>query len=470
MATEKTVRSSSSPSEVLASMAAKHQLDLSSRQFAQHLDELDPLRRFRERFDYPKKGTLPSAKVEGAEAEEDCLYFSGFGLGLKPKQTDDYVQAQLNKWGTMGTGTFSADPIPAIYCDQYGRDVIGKLVGADPKCVTFMNGLSVNLHLLLVSFYQPTKERYKLLIEADAFSSDRYVVASQAKMRGFDPKDAVLEIGPRPGEHTIRTEDILKLLEKEGSSISVVCMSGVHSHTGQKFDMEVITKAAQAQGAYVGWDLAHAVANVELQLDKWGVDFACWGTYKYLNGGPGAIGGAYLNAKHINRDLQGPLLKGWWSNKESTRFEMRQECDTAEGIDAFRISMPPVLLMAAVKASLDIIEEATLDEMLKKQFLLTGYMEMLLKKEFGRDDKDGDDDADTLSISIITPEDPNQRGSHLTLVFSSPVQKINADLKARGVVCGVRMPNSMRVSPVPLYNSFSDVYNFINLLKDVVNR
>merc|ERR1711962_1216617 len=205
--------------------------------------------------------------------------------------------------------------LPAALCDRYGREELGRLVGAEPTSVTLMNGLSVNLNLLLLSFYQPTKDRYKILIEDHAFPSDRYAMKSQAALRGYDPAKSVIEVGPRTGEHTIRTEDILKILDEQGSSIAVVCLSGVQYYTGQKFDMGTITKHAQSKGCIVGWDLAHAIGNVDLQLDKWGVDFACWCTYKYLNSGPGCIGGAYVNRKHNNRNV--PNLNGWWSNNEN---------------------------------------------------------------------------------------------------------------------------------------------------------
>ncbi|XP_068209059.1 uncharacterized protein [Palaemon carinicauda] len=450
-----------SPAEELSSAAARRHVCVYVREFAKGMDEVDPLREFRQRFDYPKKGQLPNAKVSPMEADEDCLYFCGFSLGLKPKRVNTLVKEQLDRWAKMGSGTYQTNPNPTVLCDHIGREELGILVGADPKSVTSMNGLSVNLHLLLVSFYQPTRTRYKILIEKGAFCSDRYVMKTQAALRGFDPDEAILEVSPRPGEHLICTDDILQILEKEGNSICVVCLSGVQYYTGQKFDMELITRAAQAKGAYVGWDLAHAIGNVEICLDKWNVDFACWCSNKYLCGGPGGIGGAYLNSKHNNREAV--HLKGWWSNKDSTKFEMRQECDTAEGIDAFRIATPSPILVASLKPGLDLLCEAGMERILRKQFLLTGYLEMLIDKEFGT----GKDGKPPL-VTIATPRDPNQRGSQLSLIFSVPLQEVLSLLEARGVVCDIRHPSVMRVSPIPLYNSFSDVFDFVKILKEVI--
>ncbi|KAK7085033.1 hypothetical protein SK128_007461 [Halocaridina rubra] len=456
---DSTQKDSRCPKKVLTSLAYYHGVDLLSEEFAKIMDENDPLRHFRERFAFPKNGTLRGSDSNLVDEKSDCIYLCGNSLGLKPKKADEYMQAQLDKWANMGVEMHFEEPLPAALCDRYGREELGHLVGADPSCVTLMNGLSVNLHLLLLSFYQPTNIRYKILLEAHAFPSDRYAVRSQAELRGYNPDEAVIEVSTRPGEQTLRTEDILKVIEDEGESIAVVCMSGVQYYTGQKFDMELITKAAQERGCIVGWDLAHAIGNVELQLDKWNVDFACWCSYKYMNSGPGCIAGAYVNKRHNEREVS--HLKGWWSNKEVTRFQMKDECDTAVGVDAFRLCNPPPFLVALVKASLEIFEEAGMTNLLKKQFLLTGYLEHLINTYFHSGQ------LKAPSCIIITPDDVSQRGCQLSLIFSYPLQEIHKELQKRGVVCDVRLPNAMRVAPAPLYNSFRDVYRFIRILQEV---
>ncbi|XP_064107028.1 kynureninase-like [Macrobrachium nipponense] len=448
-----------SPLKVLSSIAYQHDADILSPEFAVIMDKMDPLRHFRERFTYPKNGTLPTVDKELVDPNEECVYLCGNSLGLKPRTADTYVQQQLDKWAETGVETHFVEPLPAATCDQYGKEEMGRLVGAKPSSVTLMNGLTVNLHLLMLSFYQPTNARYKILLEGHAFPSDRYAMKSQAKLRGFDPAEAVIEIHPRPNEHTIRTEDILKLLEQEGEKIAVVCMSGVQYYTGQKFDMGLITKAAHEKGCFVGWDLAHAVGNVELRLDDWDVDFACWCTYKYMNCGPGSLAGAYVNSKHNKRNTD--HLHGWWSNKEKTRFEMRDECDVADGVDSFKLCNPPPILVSLAKASLEIFDEAEMENLLKKQFLLTGYLEHLVKTQFSS----GQLDAPTATI--ITPEDTTQRGCQLSFTFSFPLKQIHKEIQKRGVVCDVRLPNVMRITPVPLYNSFLDVYKFIKILREV---
>lgn len=448
-----------SPREVLQALARKHNVDVLSLEFAKLMDSQDPLRSFRDRFCYPKNGALATVDPDLVDPKEECVYLCGNSLGLKPRTADTYMQEQLDKWANTGAELHFTEPLPAALCDQYGREEVGRLVGADPTSVILMNSLTVNLNLLMLSFYQPTPERYKILIEAQAFPSDRYAMVSQVELRGYNPKDAVLEIKPRPGEHTLRTADILQMLKEEGSSIAVVCLGGVQYYTGQKFDMEPITKAAQEQGCLVGWDLAHAVGNVPLHLDQWGVDFACWCTYKYLNSGAGSIGGAYVNKRHDTREA--PHLRGWWSNKETTRFFMFQECDVAPGVDSFRMSNPSPMMVALVKASLEIFEEAKMERLLQKQFLLTGYLELLIKTYLHSGQ------TQFPEVTIVTPDDVTQRGSQLSLSFSINLHEVHEEIQKRGVMCDVRRPSVMRIAPVPLYNSFYDVHRFIDILKDV---
>ncbi|XP_063614951.1 kynureninase-like [Penaeus indicus] len=451
----------SSPDVVLAARAARADVGFLSKGFAELLDLEDPLRDFRGRFDYPKKGALPDVKVEGEETAEECLYFSSLNLGLKPKEADSAVQTQLEKWGLLGVAAYGAKPLPIHVCDSFGTEMMCRLVGADPRSVALMNGLTVNLHLLFISFYQPTPQRYKILTEAAAFCSDMYAFRSQAEMRGYDPDDAVVEVSPREGEYTLRTEDIIKVIEEQGDTVAVVCMSGVQYYTGQKFDMQAITRAAQAAGALVGWDLAHAVGNVDLRLDEWGVDFAFWCSNKYLCSGPGAIGGAYVNGRHHGR--RAAHLKGWWSNRDSTRVEMRGECDTAEGAGAFRITTPSPILVAMACVSLQILDEARMQRMVEKQFLLTGFLEALLKRHFGGS-------GEEAPLRIITPEDPAQRGCQLSILFPAGAAKVHARLQERGVVCDLRAPRVLRVAPSPLYNSFTDVFTFVRVLLEVMKE
>lgn len=454
-----TKEQSTSPADVLRQLASKHGSDVFSEEFALWMDTQDPLRPLRERFAYPKKGTLSGVDPTLVDPTEDCLYLCGNSLGLKPRSADKSVMEQLNVWGDIAVEMHFEGQLPAALCDRYGREGLGRLVGADPECVVLMNGLTVNLHLLLVSFYKPTNTRYKILIEGHAFPSDRYAMASQAELRGYNPKDVVVELIPRSGEQTLRTEDILKVIKEQGPSIAVVCLSGVQYYTGQKFDMGRITKEAQEQGCLVGWDLAHAVGNVRLHLDDWGVDFACWCSYKYMNSGPGAIAGAYVNKRH--NDRLAPHLEGWWSNKDTTRFEMRETCDSAPGVDSFRLCNPPPILVSIVLASLEIFDEAGMDRLLEKQYLLTGYLELLIKSHFSSCQ------MRMPSATIITPEDTEARGCQLSLIFSFPLEQVHQELKKRGVLNDIRRPNVMRVAPVPLYNSFHDVYLFIRTLSEV---
>ncbi|KAF2366791.1 Kynureninase [Trinorchestia longiramus] len=450
--------------EELEALARSEKVSVFDKEFAMLMDDQDDLKHFRQRFAYPKKQTLPNigAGISAFESSDDCVYLSGNSLGLKPKMADVHMQAQLDKWAKMGVHMHFEEPLPAASCDRYGRESLGRIVGAEPSSVTLMNGLTVNLHLLMIAFYRPSGDRYKILIEEGAFPSDRYAMKSQLEMRGYDPSEALIQLAPRPGEETLRLDDILKVLEREGPSIAVVCLSAVQYYTGQKFDMEVITKAAQKQGCVVGWDLAHAVGNVDLRLDEWGVDFACWCTYKYLNSGPGCIGGAYVNNKHRKRNTEGQL-KGWWSNAEDSRFLMMEDCDVALGVDGLRLCNPPPFLVALVIASLEIFDECGMEKLLKKQRLLTGYLELLLLRYF---DSACEKKNSQPYAKIITPADPRERGCQLSLSFSLPIGRVHSELSKRGVVCDVRHPNVMRLAPVPLYNSYRDVYTFVALLRE----
>eukprot|EP00095_Tigriopus_kingsejongensis_P006090 maker-scaffold712_size108441-snap-gene-0.38 protein:Tk06090 transcript:maker-scaffold712_size108441-snap-gene-0.38-mRNA-1 annotation:"hypothetical protein DAPPUDRAFT_310889" len=439
----------------LTKLEANLQLPLDSLDFARRMDRDDPLRGFRSQFCFPKKNELPLDKEwDATSGDEECVYFCGNSLGLKPKMADKYMAEQLQNWAKMGVFMHFEGKLGAALCDQPGKGMTAELVGAKyPHEVSLMNGLTVNLQLLMLAFYQPTSERFKILIEDHAFPSDRYAMSSLMTYKGYSPEDALIQVKPRSGEATIRTEDLLDTIQQEGSAIAVVILSGVQYYTGQKFDMARITSAARSQGCVVGWDLAHAIGNVELHLHDWEVDFACWCTYKYLNSGAGGIGGAFLHDRHAHNPP--PHLLGWWSNKQETRFQMAEKCDMAVGADSFRLCNPPPWLACLNYASLEIFAEAGMERILAKQRLLTGYLEYLIRRHFSQG---------SVTVDIITPRDPQQRGSQLSLVFSTEVQAAHQELERNGVVCDFRHPSVIRVAPAPLYNSFEDVQRFTTIL------
>jgi len=321
-----------------------------------------------------------------------------------------------------------------------------------------MNSLTVNCHLFLISFYQPTQQRFKILMEGHAFPSDRYAVASQVKLRGFDPASAIIELNPREGENTLRTEDIIKAIEENKDSLALVFFSGVQYYTGQFFDLKAISAKAHEIGAYAGFDCAHAAGNIDLQLHDWDVDFACWCTYKYLNSGPGCIGGAFLHEKHANRKED--RLAGWWGHNAETRFDMTQPFEAIPGPFGYRLSNPPVVCTASLLGSLRVIEEAGgIKKLRKKSLLLTEYLEILFHEMIGEE------------IMILTPSNPKDRGCQLSLFFKRDevLERVAIAMETAPPICDIRKPNVMRVAPVPLYNSFSDVFNFVSWLKSVSN-
>uniref|UniRef100_A0AAY4C6M7 Kynureninase n=1 Tax=Denticeps clupeoides TaxID=299321 RepID=A0AAY4C6M7_9TELE len=393
---------------------------------ARFLDERDELRHLRTQFLVPKVNELPPSDLSLAEGAEECIYFAGNSLGLQPKMAGKYIQEELDKW------------------------------------VALMNGLTVNLHVLLLSFYKPTAKRHKILLEDKAFPSDHYAVESQICLRGFDPEQSMLLMKPRKGEHTLRTEDILDAIEKEGDSIAVIVFSGVQYYTGQLFNMAAITRAGQAKGCYVGFDCAHAVGNVELYLHDWGVDFACWCSYKYVNSGAGGLAGAYIHEKHAHTVT--PALRGWWGHNLKTRFKMDNTMDLLPGISGFRLSNQPILLVCPLQASLEIFSQTSMKSLRKKSILLTGYLEYLIKHFYSKDESN----LSKPYVQIITPSNPEERGCQLSLSFSVPILAVFKELEKRGVACDMREPNVLRVAPVPLYNSFSDVHQFINLLGSAI--
>nr|XP_033801375.1 kynureninase isoform X2 [Geotrypetes seraphini]XP_033801376.1 kynureninase isoform X2 [Geotrypetes seraphini] len=394
--------------------------------------------------------------------EEDSVYFCGNSLGLQPKKVKTYLDEELDKWATTGVYGHHNGKRPWIFGDECIVDLMTDIVGAKKEEVALMNGLTVNLHLLMLSFYKPTANRYKILLEAKAFPSDHYTVESQIRIHGLDVQKSMLLVHPREGEETLRTEDILSIIEKEGNSIAVILFSGVQYYTGQLFNIPKITKAGQEKGCFVGFDLAHAAGNVELCLHDWGVDFACWCSYKYLNSGAGGLAGAFIHEKHTHKIK--PVLIGWWGHEFKTRFQMKNELELSPGINGFRLSNPSILLVSALHASLEIFSEATMKALRKKSVLLTSYMEHLIKHYYSEERTN----PEKPFVKIITPSGVEERGCQLSLTFPHPVKTVFEELQRQGVVCDMREPNGLRVAPVPLYNSFQDVHRFIEILGSVL--
>ncbi|MCU1290529.1 MAG: kynU [Acidobacteria bacterium] len=415
---------------------------VASAAFAAEMDAGDRLRNFRDKFHVPKQ---PNG--------EEVLYFTGNSLGLQPKTTGDYIEQELKDWATLGVeGHFRAKrawmPYHEIVTEQ-----LAAIVGAKPIEVVAMNSLTVNLHLLMVSFYRPTAARHKIVIEAGAFPSDQYAVQSQIKFHGFDAEDSLIELSPREGETVLRTEDIERTIAENADSIALILLGGVNYYTGQKFDFQKITAAGQKAGAIVGFDLAHAAGNVELKLHEWNADFAAWCSYKYLNSGPGAIAGAFVHERHAESfDL--PRFAGWWGHEKETRFLMGSEFVPIRGAEGWQLSNPPIFQLAALKASLDIFEEAGMNNLFEKSSELTGYLEFLLA------------DIKDERVSVITPANPQERGCQLSIRVKNSDKTLFKAVSDKGVIADWREPDVIRVAPVPLYNSFTDVFRFAEILKD----
>lgn len=415
--------------------------------FAKRLDDKDPLKHFREMFYIPI--------MYGKE----CIYFTGNSLGLQPKRTQDYVVDELEDWASLGVeGHFHARNPWMPYHEIFPRQ-LSKIVGCKDNEVVVMNQLTVNLHLLMVTFYRPTKQRYKIICEAKAFPSDQYAFETQAKYHGFNPTDAVIEVSPREGEYTLRTEDIVSIIKQHGDSVAVILFGGVNYYTGQLFDMNTITDAAHAVGAYAGFDLAHAAGNVELHLHDWNIDFACWCSYKYLNSGPGGVAGVYINEKHAaNKDL--PRFAGWWGYKKETRFKMEKGFEAIPTAEGWQLSNAPILSMAAHKAALDIFDEAGIDRLHEKRRLLAGYLHYILN--------DINNNQTEKIIEIITPVNENERGCQVSMLMQKRGREIFDELTKQGVIADWREPNVIRVAPVPSYNSFEDVWRFGNIIESIL--
>ncbi|XP_048668181.1 kynureninase isoform X2 [Marmota marmota marmota] len=427
------------PSDTVQRIAAELRCHPTDEQVALRLDEEDTLRHFRECFYIPKMQDLPPIDLSLVNKEENSIYFLGNSLGLQPKMVKTFLEEELDKWAKMGAYGHDVGKRPWIVGDESIVGLMKDIVGAKEKEISLMNALTVNLHLLL------------------------YAIESQLQLHGLNVERSMRMIKPREGEEILRMEDILEVIEKEGDSIAVILFSGLHFYTGQLFDMPAITKAGQAKGCFVGFDLAHAVGNVELHLHDWGVDFACWCSYKYLNAGAGGLAGAFVHEKHAHTIK--PTLVGWFGHELSTRFKMDNKLQLIPGVSGFRISNPPILLVCSLHASLEIFKQATIKALRKKSILLTGYLEYMIKLYFNKDIGG----TKKPIVNIITPSNIEDRGCQLTLTFSIPKKNVFEELEKRGVVCDKREPNGIRVAPVPLYNSFHDVYKFINLLASVLD-
>ncbi|TDK44153.1 kynureninase [Algoriphagus formosus] len=415
--------------------------------FAQEMDQNDPLRKFREHFFFPK--------VNGQEA----LYFCGNSLGLQPKSVKDYLNKELNNWAEMAVDGHFHGEDAWYHIRKKSKPALAEILGAQEHEVVAMNNLTVNLHLLMVTFYQPTKERYKILIEAGAFPSDQYMLESQVKWHGLDPDTTIIEIKPREGEHTLRTEDIVAEIKRHGKELALVNMAGLQYYSGQLFDMKAITKAAHEVGALAGFDLAHAAGNAPLSLHDWEVDFATWCSYKYLNSGPGNVSGIYIHEKYAERpDL--PRFAGWWGHDEAQRFLMEKGFIPMFGADGWQLANSNVLALAAHQASLDIFHKAGIKNLRKKSELLTGYLEFLIREISG----------ESGILEIITPENPSERGCQLSLLIHQGGKAVFDEWYQHGVVGDWRNPNVIRLAPTPLYNSFMDVFRFAKILEQSLNK
>lgn len=417
--------------------------------FAKALDENDALKHFRDQFYIPL--------INGKEA----IYFTGNSLGLQPKTTQDYVLNELEDWANFGVeGHFHARKPWMPYHEIFPQQ-LSKIIGALPEEIVVMNQLTVNLHLLMVSFYRPTKQRYKIICEAKAFPSDQYAMESQVKYHGLKYEDAVIEVSPRDGEYALHTEDILSTIKQHGDSVALVLFGGVNYYTGQFFDIKKITEAAHAVGAIAGFDLAHAAGNVKLELHNWDADFACWCSYKYLNSGPGGVSGIYINQKHI-ADSSIPRFAGWWGHTKDTRFKMEKGFEPIPTAEGWQLSNAPILSMAAHKASLDIFEAAGMDNLIAKGKLLSDYLFFIL-------DEINTGSAKKL-IEVITPREEKEKGCQVSMLMLEKGKEVFEALKQHGVLADWREPNVIRVAPVPLYNTFTDVFTFGQIVKTILNK
>jgi len=414
--------------------------------FAEEMDLRDPLRRYRAQFYLPKRRDGQAA-----------LYFLGNSLGLQPRSTREHISRVLDDWATRAVeGYFEGEDPWLSYADRSIKPT-AEILGALPHEIVVMNALTVNLHLMLTSFYRPTRDRFKILVEERPFPSDLYALSSHAALHGHDPAQAILRCTPRPGEQTLSTEEIESEIERNGGSIALVLFGGVNYYTGQAFDMQRLTEAGQKQGCVVGFDLAHAAGNIPLSLHDWGSDFAVWCSYKYMNAGPGGPAGCFIHEKHHGRtDI--PRLAGWWGEEVQKRFLMTPKFTPAPGAEGWQISSQSVPMLAAYRAAVNLFAQAGMERLRAKSVALTGYLEFLLQN------------VASGSFSIITPGDPAQRGAQLSLRTQGDGHRIFQKLLDRGVLCDWREPDVIRVAPAPFYNTFAEVSTFARILSSILRE
>jgi len=414
--------------------------------FARRTDRQDSLASFRGRFHIPK-----------ADDGGDTVYFCGNSLGLQPTNAADYVMAELEKWRQLGVKGHFEGAFPWMPYHEFLTQAMAELVGGEAGEVVVMNSLTVNLHLMMVSFYRPTPDRHKILIEDQAFPSDRYSVQSQIRFHGFDPGQSICLLRPRDGGATIRHDDLCDLIEREGDEIALILLPGVQYYSGQVFDMGAIARLGHEKGCMVGFDLAHAVGNIPMCLHDWDADFAVWCNYKYLNAGPGAVGGCFVHARH-GEAADVPRLAGWWGHDKTNRFEMIHPFHASSGAEGWQLSNPPVLSLAAIRASLDVFSDAGfMPPLRRKSEKLTAYLDWLLRHELA------------AMVDIITPPAPSDRGCQLSLRVRGG-KTVFEKLDDAGIVGDWREPDVIRVAPVPLYNSFEDCFRFVTILKSLLGK
>lgn len=410
--------------------------------FAQEADKQDLLSNFRNQFHFP------------VYKDKEAIYFCGNSLGLQPVGVKAAIDQELLDWSNLAVGGYFHAQTPWLYYQQYFKQPLSRIMGCREEEVTVMNALTVNLHLLLLSFYKPTARRYKIIMEAGAFPSDQYTIETQIKLHGLNPADAVVEVTPRAGESTLRTADILQAIDENKESLALVMFGGIHYYTGQLYDIAAIARSAREAGAIAGFDLAHVAGNVPMKLHDWNVDFAAWCSYKYLNGGPGATGGIYVHERYNNESAQGGA-GGWWGNDEKTRFKMEKGFIPRPGAGGWQLSTAQVFNMVSLKASLELFEKAGIDNLRNKSRQLTAYLEFLLNR------------LTNLNFNILTPSDPEQRGAQLSLYFNEKGPEIHQKMTEAGIITDYREPGVIRVAPAPLYNSYTDVYRFYEILTTI---
>ncbi len=409
-------------------------------EFAQKLDENDELGSYRNEFYIPKD-----------QNGNQLIYFCGNSLGLQPKRTKKFLDQELNDWAKLGVEGHEHAKNPWMPYHEFLSDSYAKILGAKTNEVVAMNSLTVNLHLMMVSFYRPNAKRNKILIEADAFPSDIYAVNSQISHHGYNPKESLLKLHSRSAEIVIRTEDIKQIILEKGEEIALIMLGGVNYYTGQVFDFETITKLAHQKGILVGFDLAHAAGNIKLELHKWNVDFAVWCSYKYLNSGPGSLAGAFIHEKHHNSNL--PKFAGWWGHNKNNRFKMPNIFEPIASAEGWQLSNPPILSLAAIRASLSIFDEIGMDRLIKKSKQLSNYLLFLLNE------------IQSEKINIITPK---EKGCQISIQVQNADKKLFKMITKKGVIADWREPDVIRIAPVPLYNNYTDVYKFYKILDSLL--